>query len=168
MVRSANGDSCFFPDRRRGVFRGQYEHAIDGKGRTSVPSRFREVLTSADDRRLVVTTGLDPCLVAYPMKEWMAFEDRLSQLPRFDPSVAMIRRIYVSGAVEVDIDKLGRVLIPSNLRGYAGLERDALWAGMGRHLELWSKSRFEELRAAALDDPDRRQQMAARLAELGL
>jgi len=150
------------------VFRGQYEHAIDGKGRTSVPSRFRELLSAENDGRLVVTTGLDPCVVAYPMKEWVAFEERLAQLPRFDPSVAMIRRIYVSGAVEVDIDKNGRVLIPAALRGYAGLERQALWAGMGRHLELWSKPRFDELRATALEDPERRREMAARLAELGL
>lgn len=150
------------------MFRGQYEHAIDGKGRTSVPSRFREVLAEDDDKKIVLTTGLDPCLVAYPMKEWLAFEERLAQLPRFDPSVAMIRRIYVSGAVELDIDKLGRVLIPQALRGYAGLERQALWAGMGRHLELWSKPRFDELRAEALDDPARRMEMASRLAELGL
>lgn len=149
-----------------GVFRGQYEHAIDAKGRTSVPSRFREAL--GDETRLVITTGLDPCLVAYPMKEWMLFEERLSALPRFDPSVAMIRRIYVSGAVEIEIDKLGRILIPAALRSYAMLERHALWAGMGKHLELWSKERFDELRASVLADPDQRVEMARRLAELGL
>jgi MraZ protein len=150
------------------VFRGHYEHAIDGKGRTSVPSRFREVLGAAEESRLVITTGLDPCLVAYPMKEWTLFEERLAALPRFDPSVAMIRRIYVSGAVEIDIDKLGRILIPSGLRDYAGLARDALWAGMGTHLELWAKDRFDDLRAAALGDPAQRADMARRLAELGL
>ena len=150
------------------MFRGQYEHAIDGKGRTSVPSRFREVLASQDEKKIVVTTGLDPCLVAYPMKEWLAFEQRLAELPRFDPSVAMIRRIYVSGAVELEMDKLGRVLIPANLREYAGLARNGLWAGLGTHMELWAKERFDELRASALADPDNRQQMAERLAELGL
>ena len=150
------------------MFRGQYEHAIDGKGRTSVPSRFREVLASRGESKLVLTSGLDPCLVAYPMREWEAFEERLAAPPRFGPSVAMIRRIYVSGAVELEIDKLGRVLVPAALRGYAGLERDALWAGMGTHLELWSKPRFDELRGAVLEDPGAREQMARRLAELGL
>ncbi|MBZ0121885.1 MAG: division/cell wall cluster transcriptional repressor MraZ [Sandaracinaceae bacterium] len=150
------------------MFRGQYEHAIDGKGRTSVPSRFREVLTAAEETKLVVTTGLDPCLVCYPMREWLAFEERLAALPRFDPSVAMIRRIYVSGATEIEIDKLGRVLIPAALRDYAGLTRDALWAGMGTHLELWSKARFDELRNAALADVEQRTEMARRLGELGL
>lgn len=118
------------------MFRGRYEHAIDGKGRTSLPSRFREVLAASGESRLVITTGLDPCLVAYPMQEWLAFEERLAKLPQFDASVSMLRRIYVSGAVEVDIDKLGRLLVPQNLRDHASLERDALWAGMGRHIEL--------------------------------
>src|SRR5688500_15317896 len=102
------------------------------------------------------------------MSEWTRFEERLAALPRFDPSVAMIRRIYVSGAVEIDIDKLGRVLVPAGLREYAGLTRDALWAGMGPHLELWSKERFEGLRNAALGDEAQRGEMARRLAELGL
>lgn len=150
------------------MFRGRYEHAIDGKGRTSLPSRFREVLAAGGESRLVLTTGLDPCLVAYPMSEWMAFEDRLSALPQFDPNVAMLRRIYVSGAVECDLDKLGRLLIPATLREHASLEREALWAGMGRHIELWAKDRFEGMRDAVLADDDKRAEMARRLAELGL
>jgi len=150
------------------VFRGRHEHAIDGKGRTSLPSRFREVMAGADDARLVITTALDPCLAAYPMREWLAFEDRLSKLPQFDPAVANLRRIYVSGAVECEVDKLGRVLLPAPLRAYAGLERDCVWAGMGTHIELWSKSRFDDLQTSVLSDADKRVAMARRLAELGL
>ena len=150
------------------MFRGRYEHAIDGKGRTSLPSRFRDVLAALGDERLVITTGLDPCLVAYPWTEWLAFEDRLSRLPQFDPQVAMLRRIYVSGAVEVEPDKNGRILIPASLRKHAGLSREAQWAGMGRHVELWSKDRFAELRDSVLDDDEARIAMAQRLAELGL
>jgi MraZ protein len=150
------------------VFRGRYEHAIDAKGRTSLPSRFREVLAATGEVRLVITTGLDACLVAYPMGEWLSFEERLSALPQFDPSVAMLRRIYVSGAVECDVDKMGRVLVPQTLREHAHLQRDALWAGMGRHIELWAKDRFESMRSEALADGDKRVEMARRLAELGL
>jgi MraZ protein len=150
------------------VFRGQYAHAIDEKGRTSVPSRFREILAAQGESRLVITAGLDPCLVAYPMKEWIAFEERLSQLPRFDPSVATIRRLYVSGAIEAELDKVGRLLIPQSLREAAGLEREALWAGMGQHVELWSKDRFDALRAQALADETSKRDLARRLAELGL
>jgi MraZ protein len=150
------------------VFRGRYEHAIDAKGRTSLPSRFREVLAAHGEARLVITTGLDACLVAYPMGEWLAFEDRLAALPQFDPSVAMLRRIYVSGAVECDLDKLGRVLIPQTLREHADLKREALWAGMGRHIELWAKEQFESMRSGVLADDDKRAEMSRRLAELGL
>ena len=150
------------------MFRGRYEHSIDAKGRTSVPSRFREVMTAQGDSKLVLTTGLDACLVAYPMAEWIAFEDRLSALPRFDADVVTLKRIYVSGAVECEVDKVGRLLIPAPLRKHARLKRDALWAGMGAYIELWSKEAFERLRKDALADDDRRLAISKRLAELGL
>jgi MraZ protein len=150
------------------MFRGRYEHTIDGKGRTSLPARFREVLAEQPDGRLVLTTGLDDCLVAYPMAEWIAFEERLSKLPQFDTNVAMLRRIYVSGAVECDLDKLGRLVVPAALRTHADLKGKVLWAGMGRHVELWSKERFDRLQAAVLSDEEKRSEMLRRLAELGL
>ncbi len=150
------------------MFRGRYEHAIDAKGRTSVPSRFREVMTAHGDSQLVLTTGLDSCLVAYPMAEWLAFEKRLSELPQFDADVVTLKRIYVSGAVECEVDKVGRLLIPAGLRKHAGLQRDALWAGMGSYIELWAKESFEDLRKEVLGDQDRRLAIARRLAELGL
>jgi MraZ protein len=158
------------------VFRGHYEHAIDAKGRTSVPSRFRDQLASdplshagaAGELRIIVTSGVDPCLLVYPMKEWLAFEEKLSKLPKFDPSVVMIRRLYVSSAVEIEVDKLGRLLVPKELRELAGLEREALWAGMGDHLELWSKERFAAARNAAIATEERRVEISKRLAELGL
>lgn len=150
------------------MFRGRYEHSMDAKGRTSVPSRFREVMTAQGESKLVLTTGLDACLVAYPMAEWIAFEDRLARLPQFDADVVTLKRIYVSGAIECDVDKVGRLLIPAALRKHAQLKRDALWAGMGRYIELWSKDTFEALRKDVLGDDDRRLAISRRLAELGL
>jgi MraZ protein len=150
------------------VFRGRYEHAIDGKGRTSLPSRFREALSASGDARIVLTSGLERCLVAYPLSGWMAFEDKLAALPQFDASVTMLRRIYVSAAVECDVDKLGRVLVPAALRKHAGLSREVLWAGMGNHVELWDRAAFDGLRDEVLADPDKRDGIARRLAELGL
>jgi MraZ protein len=150
------------------LFRGRYEHSIDAKGRTSVPSRFREVMLAQGDSRLVLTTGLDPCLVAYPMTEWLAFEKRLSELPQFDADVVTLKRIYVSGAIECELDKVGRVLIPAGLRKHAQFTREALWAGMGSYIELWAKESFEDLRKEVLADEDRRLGIAKRLAELGL
>lgn len=150
------------------MFRGRYEHAIDAKGRTSFPSRFREILTAKGDSHLVITTGLDPCLVAYPVQEWDQFEERLSRLSQFDETVATLRRLYVSGASECEFDKLGRILIPVSLRQHASLKREVVWAGMGRNLEVWSKSRFEKIRTDALKDENKRREMARHLAELGL
>ena len=150
------------------MFRGRYEHSIDAKGRTSVPSRFREVMTARGDSKLVLTTGLDTCLVAYPMAEWLGFEQRLAELPQFDADVVTLKRIYVSGAVECELDKVGRVLIPVGLRTHARLNKDALWAGMGSYIELWAKDSFEGLRKEVLSDEDRRLGIAKRLAELGL
>jgi MraZ protein len=150
------------------LFRGRYEHSIDAKGRTSVPSRFREVMGAQGDSHLVLTTGLDNCLVAYAMTEWLSFEKRLSELPQFDADVVTLKRIYVSGAVECELDKVGRILIPAGLRKHAALGRDALWAGMGSYIELWAKESFEDLRNDVLSDGDRRLGIARRLAELGL
>ena len=117
---------------------------------------------------MVLTAGLDRCLVAYPIAEWTAFETRLSQLPQFDPAVMKIKRLYVSGAEDVEIDKLGRVLIPSSLRDYAELSREVIWAGMGQHIELWDNARFEAMRKEELGTPEARLDVARRLAELGL
>lgn len=150
------------------MFRGRYQHAIDGKGRTSLPSRFREVLAARGDSRLVITTGLDACLEAYPMDEWLAFESQLSKAPRFDPAVVMMRRIYVSGAVECEFDKMGRVLIPATLRKHANLKKDVLWAGMGPKIEIWDQDDYEGMREEVLADPAQRRALAERLAELGL
>ncbi len=151
------------------MWQGQHEHAIDAKGRISVPARFRDAL-AADAKeqeadRFVLTSALDPCLVAYPLSEWRAFEEKLSKLPRFDPHVVKLRRLYVSAAVEVQLDSQGRVLVPPSLRAYAGLEKDVLWAGMGRWAELWSKERW--VRAIETTE-DERAALAAKLGELGL
>lgn len=145
------------------MWQGQHEHTIDAKGRTSLPSRFREALGA--DAMFVLTASLDPCLVAYPLAEWRAFEEKLSRLPRFDPAVVKLRRIYVSAAVEITPDAQGRLLVPPSLRAHAALEKDCLWAGMGRWAELWSRERWTK----AIETTDEeRAALAQKLSELGL
>jgi MraZ protein len=147
------------------MFRGRHEHTIDAKGRTSVPARYRDELAAAGERRIVLTSALDPCLVAYTTSEWSVFEERLGKLPQFDRAVQKLKRIYVSGAVECDIDDVGRVLIPPTLRDHARLKKDVLWAGSGRYAELWDKDEW----ARHFDTTeDERRDMATRLSELGL
>jgi MraZ protein len=147
------------------MFRGRHEHTIDAKGRTSVPARYRDALDAAGERRIVVTSSLDPCLVAYSPAQWNAFEERLGKLPQFDRAVQKLKRIYVSGAVECEIDEVGRILIPPALRDHASLKKDVLWAGSGHYAELWDRGIWHQ--HFETTDEERRS-IAARLSELGL
>ncbi len=147
------------------MFRGRYEHTIDAKGRTSVPVRYRDALDAAGARRVVLTSALDPCLVAYTPAEWAVFEERLAKLPQFDRAVQKLKRIYVSGAVECEIDDVGRILVPPTLREHAHLTKDVLWAGAGRYAELWDKAAWLEHFETTEDE---RRDISSRLAELGL
>lgn len=125
------------------MFRGQFTHSLDAKGRISLPARFRDQLLSDGDPRFVLTPALfDRCLHLHPMRAWEEFEQKVSDLPRLDPYVVRFRRMYVSAAVECDCDRAGRVLVPQHLRDHAKLDREAVWAGMGPMLELWSKTEF--------------------------
>jgi MraZ protein len=130
------------------MFRGQFEHAIDAKGRTSLPSRFRDVLAQGADARLVITRSPfddePPCLHVFSMPSWEQFEAKIGSLAYFDPNVVMLRRRYVSAAVECELDKQGRVLVPNSLRDYAGMTKDVLWAGMGHMVELWAKEKWAQ------------------------
>ena len=127
------------------MFRGHFEHAIDAKGRTSLPSRFREVLAATGDPRLVLTPSpFDACLHLFPMKAWEEFEAKIAALPQFEPNVIKLRRLYVSAAVECEVDKQGRVLVPNSLRDHAMLQKDVLWAGMGQMVELWAREKWNE------------------------
>ncbi len=157
------------------MFRGLHEHTIDAKGRVSLPQRFRELLgrnsgqndgdNGDHDASLIITTGIDKCLVAYPRAEWDAFEARLAALPQFDPAVVQVKRIYVAGATECPIDRHGRLLVPPMLREYAGLTRDVVFAGMVATIEMWSKETWTEQSRLSRSD---RQAVAQKLAELGL
>lgn len=135
------------------MFRGVYEHQIDAKGRTSLPAKLRETLTGAYDERLIITTALDPCLHAYPVREWEALESALAKRNPMEPGVKTLMRLYVASAQECPLDKLGRVLIPPSLRAHAGLEKDLVWAGMVKVIEVWSVAGWakaqEEARSAA-------------------
>jgi len=135
------------------MFRGQFEHAIDAKGRTSFPSRFRDVLAASGDLRLILTRALfDRCLHLYPMRAWEELEAKVAEMPQFDANVVAFRRMYLSAAVECDLDKQGRILVPPSLRDYAELSKEVVWAGMGKTAELWSKERWQS--AQSLSEAD--------------
>ena len=126
------------------MFRGQFTHSVDAKGRISLPVRFRDQLTGASDPRIVVTPAIfDACLHVYPIKAWEEFEAKVNELPSLDRHAVKFRRLYVSAAVECELDGAGRLLVPQELRTHAKLDKDALWAGMGPKLELWAKPEWD-------------------------
>jgi len=145
------------------MFRGHFEHAIDAKGRTSLPARFRDVLAATGDARLVLTPSpFDPCLHLFPMKAWEEFEAKIAALPQFEPNVIKLRRLYLSAAVECEVDKQGRVLVPNSLRDHATLQKDVLWAGMGAMVELWACEKWNEAQRMSAED---RQEFRRAVAE---
>ena len=133
------------------MFRGVFEHQIDAKGRTSFPAKLRETLVGAYDERLIVTTALDACLHCYPVREWEALEAALARRSPMEPGVKSVLRLYVASAQEVPLDKLGRILVPPTLRAHAGLEKDVVWAGMVKVIELWAKEGWTQAQAEARD-----------------
>lgn len=134
------------------MFRGQFAHTIDAKGRVSLPARFRDLLV-ADDPRFVLTPALfDPCLHVYPMRTWEQLEHKLGELPSFDPNIVRFRRLYLSAAIECELDKAGRVLVPPALRDRAVLAKDVLWAGMGRTVELWAREKWDAELSMSADE----------------
>ena len=136
------------------MFRCVYEHQIDAKGRTSLPAKLRDTLVGTYDDRLILTTALDPCLHAYPVREWEQLEASLAKRNPMEPGVKTLMRLYVAPAQEVSVDKLGRVLIPPSLRAHAGLEKDVVWAGMVKVIELWSAEGWLKAQADARAEAD--------------
>ncbi len=139
------------------MFRGVYEHQIDAKGRTSLPARLRDTLVGTYDERLILTTALDSCLHAYPVREWEALETALGKRNPMEPGVKTLMRLYVASAQECSLDKLGRVLVPPSLRAHAALEKEVVWVGMVKVIELWSRSgwaKAQEEARAAVDSAD--------------
>lgn len=121
------------------MFMGQYEHTIDTKGRTIIPAKYRQELGDV----FVVTRGLDGCLFLYPMTEWEAFVEKLQSLPS-NQNTRKIQRQFLSKAMEVSLDKQGRILVPALLRTSAALEKEIVFVGMMNRVEVWDKSRLEE------------------------
>ncbi|OYP38963.1 division/cell wall cluster transcriptional repressor MraZ, partial [Lachnotalea glycerini] len=122
------------------MFMGEYNHSIDAKGRLIMPSKFREALGD----EFVVTKGLDGCLFVYPIDEWQAFEEKLKTLPLTNKNARQFSRFFLAGAATCEVDKQGRILLPSVLREFAQLNKDVVLVGVLSRIEIWSKSKWIE------------------------
>ena len=125
------------------MFRGRFEHNVDAKGRVSLPAKYRDILSSNYNDRLVIT-NYDSCLIAYPYDEWVTLEENFRQYSIMQEDVEVFMHYFISGASECSIDKLGRILIPPILRKHAGLEREIVFVGMITRIQIWDKQRWEQ------------------------
>ncbi|OMF21050.1 cell division/cell wall cluster transcriptional repressor MraZ [Paenibacillus sp. FSL H8-0548] len=121
------------------MFMGEYQHSIDEKGRIIIPAKFRESLGAS----FIATRGLDNCLFVYPMNEWGVLEQKLKSLPLMKSDARAFTRFFFSGATECELDKQGRVNIPSHLREYAKLDKDCMVLGVSGRVEIWSKQTWD-------------------------
>lgn len=146
------------------MFRGRYDHTIDSKGRISIPSKFREILSLKYADRLVVT-NFDHCLIAFPAEEWAILEQKAGSFSLMRKETSSFFRFFYSSAVDCVIDKQGRLLIPQTLRDYASLQKDVVLVGEGKRIEIFAKERWQEEARKAEEDFDK---IRDTLANLGI
>ncbi|MHB0913013.1 MAG: division/cell wall cluster transcriptional repressor MraZ [Armatimonadota bacterium] len=130
------------------MFRGGYTHSIDDKGRIIIPQKFRLLL----GEKFVVTRGLDRCLWVFTEEEFRKLDERLKAQPMLDPNAVRLQRFFSGEAVDGAADSQGRIALPSNLRDYAGIDKESTIVGAGNRIEIWSKARWDEINDALTDD----------------
>ena len=122
-------------------FLGEYEVAIDAKGRFLLPAGFRRQLPE-DTVQFVVNRGFESCLTLYPMDAWKALSEKLTTLNDFDPKVREFKRLFLNGASIVDLDAAGRALLPKSLQEHAGIKKDMVMSAQGNKVELWDRDTY--------------------------
>lgn len=143
------------------MFLGEYTYSIDDKKRLAIPAKFRQTL----GKKAIITRGLDNCLFLYPSREWEKLAKKLSQLPLSQADARGFARIMLAGAMEVNLDRLGRILVPDYLKKYASLQKKVVIAGLYNRIEVWDEKNWalykEKIEKEAGD-------IAERLKELGV
>jgi len=143
------------------MFLGEHLYKIDDKKRLAVPVKFRKSL----GKKAVITRGLDNCLFLFSVKEWEKLAKKLSQLPFTQADARGFARVMLSGAMEVNIDRLGRILVPDYLKKYAGLKKEAIVAGLYNRIEIWDSEKWSIYKE---DKENNVEDIAERLNELGI
>jgi MraZ protein len=143
------------------MFRGSFEHTLDGKGRLSIPVKFREVLLGKGDDRTIITNFIVDgvrCLDVYPLDEWSRLEEEIRKKPKFDRRMVMFQNYYLGGACECVVDNQGRILVPPLLRKYAELKRNVVLVSALEKFRIWGEEAWQKVFADAegnlMQDPD--------------
>ena len=140
---------------------GEFRHNMDVKGRVAIPAKFREKLTSG----AIVTRGLDNCLFLFAEAEWKALAEKLVALPLAQANSRAFVRLMLSGAMDVEFDTQGRILVPDYLRKYAGLGKEVVVAGLYNRIEIWDGPTWERYKAKTEGASE---EIAEKLGELGI
>lgn len=143
------------------MFIGEYHHTLDEKGRVSVPAAFRADLAQG----AVVTRGLDRSLFLYTKEEWAKLAQKLSALPFGQSDTRAFARLMLAGAMDVELDKQGRLILPEYLRTYAGMQKSVVVAGLFNRLELWNADTWEAYKQKTESEVG---DIAEQLGELGV
>lgn len=143
------------------MFIGEFNYKIDSKKRLAVPAKFRDEL----EGKVVVTRGLDGCLFMYPIDEWKKLAEKISDLPFSQSNARSFARVMLSGAMELEIDSSGRILLPDYLKEYAGLEKEVTVAGVYNRMEIWDRDKWEEYKTSTEEEVG---DIAEGLKEFGL
>jgi len=140
---------------------GEYKHTLDPKKRLSVPSKWRKDL----GKKLIVTRGLDNCLFVYPQKEWQKITEKIGQLPLGQADTRSFNRFFLSGAVEVEVDSVGRILVPDFLKDFAHLDTKVVLAGIHDRVEIWDEKQWTEYKTQIESQADA---LAEKLGQIGV
>ncbi len=143
------------------MFIGEYYHNLDSKKRLAVPARFRKDL----GKKAVLTRGLDNCLYLYPLAEWKKMAEKISSLPISRADSRAFSRLMLAGAMDVSLDRLGRIVVPDYLKEYSGLSKKAVVAGLYNRIEVWDENKWELYKKQTTEKAE---DIAEKMNELGI
>lgn len=129
------------------MYKGDYSHSIDDKGRIIIPQKFREALGDG----FVITKGMDECLWILDLESWNKLEYKLRSMPVLDRKTRKIQMHFSASAVDGETDKQGRLILPQSLRRYAGLGKEVVFCGMVNRIEIWDKQKYEDAEESPKD-----------------
>lgn len=141
------------------MFLGRFAHNLDTKGRLAIPARFRASLEDG----VVLTRGIDRCVTAYPMAVWEELAERIAKLPMTDRSARQFRRMMFAEAANLTLDRQGRVVLPAELKEFAGIDRDVMVVGVHTSFEIWQPERWQDMQTLVDDESE---SIASHLADL--
>lgn len=160
----------FLVERSRTLFRGINAINIDPKGRMAIPTRYRELLEINCQGRLILTIDTEErCLLLYGMPEWENIEKQVAALPSFNKSARRVQRLLIGYATEVELDSNGRILLPTLLREYAGINKHVVMLGQGKKFELWDDAQWSARRENWLtEEPENNETLPAEMQSISL